>query len=239
MPIHDWRCVGDDVFHDFHLTWIVELQGALNRRVLPPGYYVLAEDHVSGGHTARSGGGGRLMPPGAISVAVSPPRTLLTSTARSIGRQQVARTLVVRSEGDSAIVAMIEIVSRGNKKNQRDFDAFLGKLLAALRQGIHLLLIDIQPPTSRDPEGIHAALWEALGQEPPASIPGRPLTLASYAADRPVRAYVEPTAVGVSMPEMPLFLDPELYVSVPLEETYREAFGGLPPKFRRILEATA
>jgi hypothetical protein len=246
MPIHDWRSVGDDVFHAFHTGWIAELQRVLNRRVLPEGYYALAESHALGmvsdvlalrslAMPQNSDGGGPL---GATSVAVAPPRTRLTGTAPLLGEQQVARTLVIRSEADSAIVAMVEIVSRGNKKNQRDFDAFLKKLIVALEHGIHFLLIDLQPPTSRDPEGIHVALWEALGQAPPEAIPGKPLTLASYAADRPVRGYIEPTAVGDPMPEMPLFLDPQWYVSVPLEETYGEAFLGLPREFRRVLEAT-
>lgn len=188
--------------------------------------------------TARNfgeGGG----PHGATSVDIAPPRTRLTGTAPLLGEQRVARTLVIRSEGDSAIVAMIEIVSRGNKKNRRDFDAFLKKLGSALEYGIHLLLVDLQPPNSRDPDGIHAALWEYLGQPPQEGIPDKPLTLASYAADRPVRAYIEPLAVGDAMSDMPLFLDPQWYVSVPLEETYREAFEGLPREFRRVLEASA
>jgi len=33
------------------------------------------------------------------------------------------------------------------------------------------------------------------------------------------KAYIEPAAVGRAMIEMPLFLTPEGYVNVPLEET--------------------
>ena len=40
--------------------------------------------------------------------------------------------------------------------------------------------------------------------------------------------YVEPTAVGRELLDMPLFLDPEVYVNVPLEATYQGAYRGVP-----------
>src|SRR5262249_57519087 len=43
MPIHDWTRVGAGTFHDFHATWIVEIKRVLNRGILPPGYYAMAE----------------------------------------------------------------------------------------------------------------------------------------------------------------------------------------------------
>jgi hypothetical protein len=45
-------------------------------------------------------------------------------------------------------------------------------------------------------------------------------------------AYVEPVAVGDPLPEMPLFLEPELYVPVPLETTYTSAFAAVPRRWR-------
>ena len=48
---------------------------------------------------------------------------------------------------------------------------------------------------------------------------GKPLTLAAYDAGPPPVAYVEPVAVGDRLPEMPIFLKPDLYVA-PLEATY-------------------
>jgi len=35
---------------------------------------------------------------------------------------------------------------------------------------------------------------------------------------------------------MPLFLNPDRYVSVPLESTYAMAFRGLPAVWRQVLE---
>jgi hypothetical protein len=66
--------------------------------------------------------------------------------------------------------------------------------------------------------------------------PGEPLTLAAY-SDGPVkRAYVEPTAVGRELIDVPLFLGPELYVNVPLEATSRAAYRGVPRRWREVLE---
>jgi hypothetical protein len=49
-------------------------------------------------------------------------------------------------------------------------------------------------------------------------------------------AYVELVAVGDVLPQMPLFLDPDWYVNVPLEATYQAAYGGVPAFWRRVVE---
>src|SRR3954469_15289970 len=43
MPMHDWTRVSDATFHDFHYSWVLEIKRALKRGLLPPGYYVMAE----------------------------------------------------------------------------------------------------------------------------------------------------------------------------------------------------
>src|SRR5215475_14117795 len=43
MPVHDWTRVSDGTFHDFHYSWVLEIKRALKRGLLPPGYYVMAE----------------------------------------------------------------------------------------------------------------------------------------------------------------------------------------------------
>ena len=51
-----------------------------------------------------------------------------------------------------------------------------------------------------------------------------------------VRAFVEPVAVGDSLIDMPLYLEPGRHVAVPLEETYRLAFESVPRRWRTVLE---
>src|SRR5262245_40292408 len=43
MPVHDWTRVSDATFHDFHYSWVLEIKRALQRGLLPNGYYVMAE----------------------------------------------------------------------------------------------------------------------------------------------------------------------------------------------------
>src|SRR5208282_1542612 len=43
MPVHDWTRVSDGTFHDFHYSWVLEIKRALQRGLLPKGYYVMAE----------------------------------------------------------------------------------------------------------------------------------------------------------------------------------------------------
>jgi len=43
MPVHDWNRVEAGIFHDFHHAWIEEIKRGLNRGILPPDLYALAE----------------------------------------------------------------------------------------------------------------------------------------------------------------------------------------------------
>src|SRR5205814_8883124 len=110
------------------------------------------------------------------------------------------------------VVAVVEIVSPGNKGSQAEFRAFVEKSAELIRRGIHLLVIDLFPPGKRDPQRIPKAIWDELGEEDLELPPDKPLTLAAYDAGPLRAAYVEPLAVGDVLPDMPLFLKPEYYV---------------------------
>ena len=43
MAIHDWNRVPAWIYHDFHRGWTVEIRRALNRGLLPAGYYAMVE----------------------------------------------------------------------------------------------------------------------------------------------------------------------------------------------------
>jgi hypothetical protein len=100
--------------------------------------------------------------------------------------------------------------------------------------GVHVLVIDLFPPTPRDPKGAHAAIWEELGAKSEPA-PEKPLTLASYLAADMKEAFVEPTAVGQTLIEMPLFLENDGYVNLPLEDSYMAAFADVPDHLQRVL----
>lgn len=48
MPIHDWTKTYDGAFHDFHVSWLVQLKRTLNKGLLPPGYYAMGEQVIGG-----------------------------------------------------------------------------------------------------------------------------------------------------------------------------------------------
>jgi hypothetical protein len=223
MPVHDWTKVDAWAFHDLHIAWVAALMEVLNEGLLPPGYHVLAEQ--AAGSTECD-----LLP-------VARPQARFTATLDVDPYAQRRRTLVIRHTSGDRVVALIEIISPGNKAAQYPFRSLLEKAIAALEQGIHLLLIDLFPPTPRDPRGLHSALWEELGGEPFQAPEGEPLIVASYFASRPPVAYLWPGAVGRPLPDAGLFLAPDALVNVPLEATYARAWRGVPFPVRRALDA--
>jgi hypothetical protein len=248
MPIHDWKRVDAGIFHDFHHAWIEEMKRALNRGILPEGYYALAEQHAAGygpdvltlqappdtdGPSASAGrpnGGG---------VAVAGPRLQpIAETDMAFYRRKQSAISVRHVSGDE-IVAMVEVVSPGNKSTRRALQAFVDKTAALLDHQIHLLIADLLPRGERDPQGIHAEIWDAIAGEEYVAPADKPLTLAAYESGLSVRAYVVHMAVGDELSDMPLFLEPGQAVSLPLESTYREAFAAVPRRWQRVLEGPA
>ena len=93
-------------------------------------------------------------------------------------------------------MAIIEVVSPGNKDSRSSMCAFVEKAADILNQGVNLLVVDLFPPTPRDPHGIHQAIWDELGEERFEEVPGKPLIAASFLGGDLPTAYVEPLSVG-------------------------------------------
>jgi len=245
MPVHDWKRVPAGTFHDLHVSWIPKLKNVLNRGILPKRYYAIAEQCVAGMvpdvltlEAADDPDAPAAEEEGGTAIALQPPRVSVTATLEKTIYARLANRVTIRSRQSDRVVALIEILSPGNKGSKAQFAKFLEKAVETLEQGIHLLLIDLHPPTRRDPQGIHRAIWEALGGDDDYRAPAdKPLTLVSYAADMPTRAFVEPIGVGQSLPPMPVFLTSTRYVELPLEDSYMEAFGEIPDRVRLPLES--
>ncbi|MGH7139176.1 MAG: DUF4058 family protein, partial [Pirellulales bacterium] len=237
--------VGAGTFHDFHVAWTIEMRNALNERLLPPRYYAMAEqiagpigpDVLTLQSTETDGEEQATGANGPTALATAPPRVRFTAVAEQDAYLAKQKAVVIRHQSGDKVIALIEIVSPGNKSSRHELKAFVDKATMALRQGYHLLILDLHRPGRRDPSGIHGAIWQALGEppyEPPADAP---LTLVAYSAAQPKTAFIEPVAVGQVLPSMPLFLEPGAYVNVPLEETYQAAWRGMPKRWKRVLEA--
>lgn len=244
MPIHDWTRVNAGLFHHFHQAWIVSLCNALNGGGLPAGFYALAEQVASGPIpdviTLQHGPGRPSLPDRIVGLAAAdaPPRTRFVLRAEEDLYAAKADRVVIRHPLGE-VVAVIEVVSPGNKASRTALRGFVEKAVDFLKQGIHLLVIDLFPPGVRDPQGIHPAIWDEVREEPFSLPSDKPLTLASYVAGPLKTAYVEPVSVGDPLGVMPLFLTPGTYVNVPLEATYQATWDACPAPLREAVEGAS
>jgi hypothetical protein len=98
------------------------------------------------------------------------------------------------------------------------------------------------PPGPQDPQSLHKLIWDEFDEDTPFELPAdEPLLLVSYRAAAPLveftpGAVIEPLRVGSQLPDMPAWLDPDLYVNVPLEKSYMAAWDVCPRDFQYFVE---
>jgi hypothetical protein len=212
MPIHDWTRVDSGLFHAFHQSWICVLARALNNGELPREYYALSQP------------------------SDRRPAPDFRICAEDLIYARKSDQIAVRDPADR-LVAVIEIISPGNKASRNEVRAFVENAAKLIAEGVHLLVIDLFPPGERDPQGIHKAIWDEFHEAEFELSADKPLTFAAYEAGPPHAAYVELVAVGDPLPEMPLFLKPPFHVRAPLEATYRTTWEDyFPAPMKRLLE---
>jgi hypothetical protein len=239
MPIHDWTRLDAGDFHDFHQCWVVGIRNALNGGLLPPDYMAMVEQ-VTGRpipdvvtlHTREPKG-----EPGGIAVATAPPTARVIARFEKANYAKRADRVVIR-HGRGKVVAIIEIVSPGNKDSRNAIRSFVEKAADILNQGVNLLVVDLFPPTPRDPQGIHKAIWDEFGEEPFEAPSGKPLIVASYIGGDVPTAYVESVGVGDPLPSLPIFLSESRYIPTPLETTYLQAWAVFPALLKELIDPT-
>jgi len=245
MPIHDWTRVPSGLFHHFHQDWSVEIVRTLNRGVLPRGVAALVEQRAGikepdvlaiqaqqrmHGLSSRNSDDRE----GGVATVPTPGTQIVRRSAKEIYAARANRIVVRHHLG--RIVAIIEIISPGNKDSRAAISDLLEKTIDFLRAGVHVLIVDLFPPTPRDPFGLHKVIWDEIEEEEFQFPPGKDRLLVSYEAGRERVAYIEPLAVGDSLPDMPLFLTTDLHVKVPLETTYQATWNSLPEEMRTAVE---
>ena len=246
MPIHDWSKVDANLFHHFHQAWTLTICNALNGGLLPKGYSALVEQRTGGivpdvlaidfdvrPKPHRASGG---------DVIAAPPRPKTRhyiKATKAILADKANRIGIHHPIGD--VVCIIEVVSPGNKSSRRALGKFVDKSIRLLQEGIHLLVVDLFPPTARDPQGIHRAIWDEIEENDFALPADQPLTLAAYVAGDPLAdlmtaAYVKPIGVGQQMTDMPAYLDQDTFINVPLATTYEATWVSCPEPMRALVE---
>ena len=242
MPIHDWTRVDSGIFHDFHQRWTLTLSNSLNEGILPNGYFAMVEQRVGGPiadvlalEMALPASAAEEEAGGGLAVAMAPPRAQMTRRADAEIYSGRANRITVRYR-HGKVVAVVEIVSPGNKHSWAEFRAFVEKSADLIQQGVHMLVIDPFPPTPRNPSGMAKAIWDQFEIEPMELPPGKPLTISSYDAGFARAMYVYFAGAGDVLPDVPLFLRPEVYVYAPLESAYQEAWRSFPAPLKGLLD---
>ena len=241
MPMHDWSRVTAGTYHNFHYLWLSTITNRLNAGLLPKGMFAMAEQFVGGREPdvvtlqrndiefpTASGNMATLTD------APPQPQTQFVIPAEVERYASKANRIVVR-HSLGKVVAVVELVSPGNKDSRHALRAFVEKSVDLLFEKINLLVVDLIPPGPRDPQGIHKVIWDEITDEPFELPDDRKLTLASYQVSPIKTAYVEPFAVGQPIPDMPLFLHNEFYINVPLEGTYMDTWNVLPQVLRDLV----
>ncbi len=214
MPIHDWSGVDNEVFHDFHQSWIVELSRSLNDR-LPDRYSAMLERRAWRRWPDYS------------ELVMDSDGGATPSTAR---RNRIAIVHALRR-----LVGVVEIVSPGNKETLASHESLVESVVGFLKAGVHVLVVDLFLSSPK----LHNIILDRFGRASSDLPPG--MLLASYRAKGPAdddttEAFLEPLGVGAPIPDMPAFLEPDFYVQVPLEATYSKAWDSCPKDMRYLVE---
>ncbi len=240
MPIQDWTRVDAGLFHHFHQDWTIELGRSLNAGRLPAGYIALTDQQIGGPIpdvlTLNRGpkGRGKHEPAGGVAIATAPPKARFIVESEGVPyarRESNPHPASPRRSGGGDRDRVT-----GEQEQPSRAARFVRKTADLLWQGIHLLVVDLFPPSERDPQGIHAAIWDEVEGTPFASPADKPLTVAAYRASPTKTAYIEPVAVGDSLPSLPIFLTDFDYVPAPLEETYQASWAAFPAELKGLLE---
>lgn len=250
MPLHDWTRVTPNDFHDMHVGWITALRTRLNTGLLPEGYYAMAEhvvppfapDVLTLG-TGRRGESPTPYSPDAGGVSAATridAEVTLTGNGRA-RHKPPERRVVVRHVQGRQLIAVIEVVSPGNKSKAKAASVLIDKSVALLQNGIHLTIIDVFPNPPRLPQGFGGAIWKSVERATAEYTPEFSRTHSSFAAQEGggCLAHFQSSELGAPLPSLPLYLTPTVHVPLPLEEAYQDSWVGYPKPLRAILEAPA
>lgn len=218
---HSWE--------SFHSNWATRLADAVNAR-LPAEFF--AEEHTHFGRVEIDVATFEREPPAAnrngAPVAVAEPRVWAPPAATVTVPAVFADSFQVRvynTTSGPTLVAVIELVSPGNKDRAEERRAFAVKSAGYLHQGISLIIVDVV--TNRG-GNLHNETAGLFSGDPRLTMADADLYAVAY---RPVLRDEKPEidvwphrlAVGQPLPTLPLRLTGDLFVPVDLDATYTEA----------------
>jgi hypothetical protein len=218
-PVHRWD--------SFHSNWATRIADSLNER-LPPEF--LAEEHVHAGphleiDVATTEGAPSREPSanGHAAPSWEPAASVCTIPATFPDDFEVR---VFANSGGRTLVAVVELISPGNKDRAAERRAFAGKCASYLHEGVSVVVIDI---VTERRGNLHNETMDLL--DAPAAARFGPEVRLYAVAYRPVlrqeREEIDCWPVelrlGEPLPTMPLRLTGDRFVPVDFEATYTEA----------------
>jgi hypothetical protein len=228
MPLHDWK--DERGWDGVHLLWLAQLLDWIQPR-LPPGFraYVgsvpaLTLEAANGGKPDVTVRGWRLP----LSAAVPKSSAALAPDRETVATFTLDPQRAIHVDWHGQLIAVIEVVWPRNKDRRDSKERYTRRYLGYLRQGVHLMLIDL----FSQPAGFSFAdaISNYLGLDEPATPPPHAI---SYRVGNSVpRAQEMGTQLAVwcrllkagePLPELPLALDQDQLVVIDLEKTYHEA----------------
>ena len=211
-------------WESLHAAWAGSIQRQLNEDLLPPGY--VAEIHVHHGprveidvatfeepwHEFAPGGGGVVIwaPPVAVRTPMMSDHPELFEVRVSTDRQ------------GPELVAAIELVSPANKDRPANRKAFAVKCGSYLHSGIGLVVADIVTDRLAEMHGDLLDLLDAAGPNLGSLFAAAYRTIPT-AESRELEYWPEALALGNPLPTLPLWIAPDLCISLDLERTYTDA----------------
>lgn len=200
--------------------------------LLPPGYQ--AEPNINLGspfeidigafddeaqHATNSIGDGGT----ATMAAIAPTHTV----EADLSEQDIYEVRIYDVDRGRRLVAAIEIVSPSNKERPETREVFVAKVAALLQKGVCVSIVDLV--TIRQ-FNLYADLLTLLGRSDPHLAPTPPDIYAVTLRSRKflkmsslLDAWFYPMTVGQPLPTLPIWLSPDLRVSLHLETSYEES----------------
>jgi hypothetical protein len=161
---------------------------------------------------------------GAVATAASPEPTLTLEA--DLTEQDEYEVRVYDAERGRQLVAAIEIVSPANKDRPDNRGAFVAKVAALLQEDVCVSIVDLVTIRRFN---LYADLLELIGGTDPQLSPTSPhlYSVTVRSRKRPEKrslldVWYYPMTVGQPLPTLPIWLNTDLRVLLPLEPGYEE-----------------
>jgi hypothetical protein len=218
MPLHDWT--DDRGWDNVHLIWLNQLLDWVQPR-LPEGFRAYL-----GSVPALTIDTGNGRPD--LSVRQWAPPSTATSSVAAPDQEAIATFTLdpqraIHIDWQGQLISAIELVSPRNKDRPSARTRYLGRYVGYLRQGVHLLLIDVLPRPSgfSFADAIADDLGIAHEQTPP------PCAISFRVGEALpegtlIASWRRPLEVGKALSVIPLALDTKQAIGIDLEQTYQQ-----------------